>query len=137
MGEVRDLSSARSARANASAHEVTLRAERHAPRIARQWVMRAAASAGIGGTLNQVIEVLTSELVSDAVRVCAAEGEVRVCLRVDATAARVSVTGPSPRVSTDVGSASLALVEVLSTSWGTWPPTGGERTVWFDVETAG
>ncbi len=134
MGEVRDLRSARSARTHGADHELVLAADPSAPRVARHWMMRVVAAAGVGGTSNQVIEVLTAELVSDAVRVARDDDQtVVVTLRIDEDAVRVAVTGPGDQPPTPT---SLALVEVLSTSWGAWPSHGGTRTVWFDVETA-
>ena len=136
VGEVRDLSSARSARSGAADHELRLPAERHAPRIARHWVMRTAAAAGVVGPLNQVIEVLTAELVADVVRTGDPDGVVRIGLRVADDAVRVTVTASVPLSPAPPNPASLALVEVLSTSWGTRPHGDGERTVWFDVAIA-
>ncbi|HEY0118157.1 MAG TPA: ATP-binding protein [Cellulomonas sp.] len=141
MGEVRDLSSARSAHGYAADHELTLRAEPAAARVARHWVMRVVAAAGIGGAVNQLIEVLTAELVADAVRLGDvegdAEGRVRIWLRIGADDVRVAVSGPRLKLPAPATTTSLALVEVLSNAWGTWPLPDGERTVWFDVETAG
>ncbi len=133
---MRDLSSARSARSTKADHELALRAEPSASRIARHWAMRVVAAAGIGGNVNQRIEVLTAELVADTVRAGDGERPVRVQLRVGDESVRVAVTGPCPAVPTPEDTTSLALVEVLSTAWGTWPLPDGERTVWFDVETA-
>lgn len=137
MGKVRDLSSAPSARGWSAEHELCLRAERQATRIARHWVMRALASAGVGGTLNQVTEVLAGELVTATVRRCDPDGEVRVGLRVNPGSVHVWVTGPSPLVPAPANDASLALVEVLSSAWGSRREHDGRRTVWFDVDTAG
>ena len=137
MGEVRDLSSARSARAHGEDHSLALHADATAARVARHWVMRVVAAAGIGGSLNQLIEVLTAELVSDAVRLGDADRRIDVRLRISDAGVRVAVTGPCPVVPTPSNTTSMALVEVLSSSWGMWPRPGGERTVWFDVATAG
>lgn len=137
MGEVRDLSSARSARGHAEDHSLTLHAEPTAARVARHWVMRVVAAAGVGGSLNQLVEVLTAELVSDAVRLGDPDCRIDVRLRIADDCVRVAVTGPGPLVPTPSTTTSMALVEVLSSSWGMWPRPGGERTVWFDVATAG
>ena len=137
MGEVRDLSSARSARGRGDEHELSLPAEPGAARIVRHWVMRVVAAAGIGGSLNQLVEVLTAELVSEAVKTGTPADEVGVRLRIEGDCVRVAVTGRSPVVPTPSGSTSLALVEVLSNAWGTTDARNGERTVWFDVATAG
>ena len=76
-------------------------AERSAPRAARHWVMRAIAGAGVGGASNQVIELLTGELVSNAVVHGPAGEPVRVAVRVDGPVVRVAVSdrgGGTPRV---------------------------------------
>ena len=137
MGKVRDLSSARSARGRGNEHELSLHAAPGAARIVRHWVMHVVAAAGIGGSLNQLVEVLTAELVSEAVKTGTPADEVDVHLRIERGRVRVAVTGPSPAVPTPSGATSLALVEVLSSAWGTTPTRGGERTVWFDVAIAG
>ena len=82
VGDVHYLSSARNGCEHAPDHELTLRAEPAAPRVARHWVMRVVAAAGIGGSINQLIEVLTAELVSDAVRLADEDSQVRVRLRI-------------------------------------------------------
>jgi serine/threonine-protein kinase RsbW len=114
-------------------HELSLPAESTSTRVARHWVMRVVAAAGIGGTLNQVVEVLTGELVSDAVRFCPKDRQVRVGPSIDPAGVHVAVTGPRPAAPAGT---SLALVEVLSTSWGVRPVADGARTVWFEVATA-
>ncbi len=137
VGDVHYLSGARSGCEHASDHELTLRAESAAPRVARHWVMRVVAAAGIGGSINQLVEVLTAELVSDAVRLADEDGQVRVRLRICQDDVWVAVTGRRPDAPTRSSATSLALVEVLSNAWGTLPQPDGERTVWFDVEVAG
>lgn len=144
VGDVRDLSSAPSARRSGWRpvdDELTLRAERHAPRLARHWVMRAIAAEGVVGSHNQVIELLTGELVSNAVVHGPADAQVLVGLRIDRRTVRVSVrdTGQSrPRVRhpepTAPSGRGLALVEALSSAWGTATHPDGGKTVWFDVE---
>ena len=136
VGDVHYLSGARGGCEHALDHELTLRAEPAAPRVARHWVMRVVAAAGIGGSINQLVEVLTAELVSDAVRLADEDGQVRVWLRICEDDVRVAVTS-RPDAPTSSSATSLALVEVLSNAWGTLPQPDGERTVWFDVEVAG
>ena len=134
MGEVRDLSSARG---RADEHKLTLHATPAATRIVRHWVMRVVAAAGIGGSLNQLVEVLTAELVAEAVRIGTPAAEVDVRVRIDGECVRVTITGPGPATPTPTGPTCLALVEVLANAWGTTSVREGERTVWFDVATAG
>lgn len=144
MGDVRDLSSAPSARRGGWPpvdDELALRAERHAPRQARHWVMRTVAAEGVVGPSNQVIELLTGELVSNAVVHGPPDAQVVVGLRIDSRTVRVSVRdtgGGHPRVRhpepTAPSGRGLALVEALSTAWGTATHPDGGKTVWFDVE---
>jgi serine/threonine-protein kinase RsbW len=103
--------------------------------MARHWVMRVAAAAGIGGPTNQLIEVLTGELVSEAVRHGEADASIRVGLEIYDAGVRVAVTGLW--VPAHPSSKSLALVEVLSNGWGALPGPDGERTVWFDLDITG
>ena len=144
VGDVRDLSSAPSARRSGWRpvdDELALRAERHAPRAARHWVMRAVAAEGVVGANNQVIELLTGELVSNAVVHGPADGQVVVGLRIDRRTVRVTVRDSGagrPRVRhpepTAPSGRGLALVEALSSAWGTATHPDGGKTVWFDVE---
>jgi len=139
---VRDLRSAASARrrdAGAIDVEMVVQAERAAPRTARHWVMRTIADAGVGGSSNQVVELLTGELVSNAVLHGPAAGPVSVRVRISASTVRVLVTdtgGGTPVVGhpepTAASGRGLALVEALSSSWGTQNRPDG-TTVWFEV----
>lgn len=116
-------------------------AERSAPRRARHWVMRSVAGAGVGGASNQVIELLTGELVSNAVVHGPAGEPVRIAVRVDGYLVRVAVTdqgGGVPQVRhaepTDPNGRGMALVETLSTAWGAARQPDGGTTVWFEVD---
>ena len=142
VGEVRDLRSRRGTPPPLLDDEVVLTAERSAPRQARHWVMRAVADAGVGGASNQVIELLAGELVSNAVVHGPAGEPVRVAVRVDGSVVRVAVTdlgGGVPRVRhpgpTEASGRGMALVDALSTAWGSAQTPGGGTTVWFEVDT--
>ncbi len=119
--------------------QLEVQAERSAPRAVRHWVMRAIADAGIGGSANQVVELLTGELVSNAVVHGPTDGTVTVRVRVDRSVVRVLVSdsgGGTPTVGhpepTAASGRGLALVEALSSDWGTSSRPGG-KTVWFEV----
>jgi len=121
--------------------ELVVGAERTAPRTVRHWVMRSVAGAGIVGSSNQVVELLTAELVSNAVLYGAEGGEVRVRVTVDGTCVRIAVRDEGtghPQVKavepTAPSGRGLALVDALSTSWGTLEHDRG-KTVWFEVDT--
>ncbi|MDM7830400.1 ATP-binding protein [Cellulomonas edaphi] len=145
MGDVRDLRSAPSVRraerqTPSFQDEMVLRAEPRAPRAVRHWVMRTIAGLGVTGAANQVVELLTAELVSNAVVHGPEGGEIRVQLRVAGSSVRVEVqdTGHgSPTVRhpelTAPSGRGLALVEALSGSWGTRPDESG-TSVWFEVD---
>ncbi|MCC2336296.1 ATP-binding protein [Cellulomonas wangsupingiae] len=142
MGEVRDLRSRRGVPPPLLDDEVVLTAERTTPRQARHWVMRAVAGAGVGGASNQVIELLTGELVTNAVIHGPAGEPVRVAVRVDGYVVRVAVTdrgGGVPQVRhpepTAASGRGMALVEALSTVWGSARLPDGGTTVWFEVDT--
>ena len=122
--------------------ELVLRAERSAARFARHWVMRQVADAGVVGASNQVIELLTGELVANAVVHGPAGGRLEVRLDVTTTMVRVAVSDAGDGVPvagrpqpTDPGGRGLALVEALAADWGTAPVAAGGKTVWFEVDT--
>jgi len=120
--------------------ELAIAAERGAPRAARRWVMRAIAGVGVGGAVNQVVELLTGELVSNAVVHGPAGGTVRVRVLVQGAVVWVGVSDegggrpvagrPEPTAPSGRG---LALVDALAGSWGTQRHAAG-KTVWFEVD---
>ncbi|GEL95286.1 ATP-binding protein [Cellulomonas composti] len=119
--------------------ELVLPAEPTAPRVARRWVMRTAAHAGVGGTTNQLAELLTAELVANAVVHAPDCGDVSVRVVVDSAVLRVEVTdGGAGRpvlrhaAPSDPNGRGLALVEALSVSWGA-TGAGIGKTVWFEL----
>jgi len=127
--------------AQAVVGELVVEAERSAPRAARHWVMRTIADAGVGGASNQVVELLTGELVSNAVVHGPEAGVVRIQVRIDRGTVRVGVRdtgGGTPTVGhpepTAPSGRGLALVEALSSDWGTQTHADG-KTVWFEVQT--
>ncbi|GAA4626993.1 MULTISPECIES: ATP-binding protein [Cellulomonas] len=117
-------------------------AERSAPRAARHWVMRSVAGVGVGGASNQVIELLTGELVTNAVTHGPAAAPVQVDVRVDGAVVRVAVTDEgegTPRLQhpepTAPSGRGMALVAALASAWGSARRPGGGTTVWFEVDT--
>lgn len=112
-----------------------------AVRRARRAVTGALRSYGIDGEddeLVEVVELLTSELVTNAIRhgsppigltamvVPAGGVRVEVC---DATPADVEPREPGPLA---VGGRGLQMVETLAERWGTTHHDAG-KTVWFEV----
>lgn len=144
VGDVRDLRSAPAARradARAEHDELVLDARRTAPRAARHWIMHRVAASGLHGSANQVIELLTGEVVANAVVHGPEHGRVRVAVRIDDRGVLVSVTDDSPAdpvvrhpEPTAVSGRGMALVEALSRTWGVDHHDDGRKTVWFLVD---
>ena len=125
--------------------ELRLPALTSSARLARHWVMNTLAADGVFGADNQVIELLTGELVANAALHGPSDGLVLV---------RTTHTGLSVKVEVrDDGSGEpvvqhpeltalrgrgLALVEVLAADWGVVRHAHEGRrtgkTVWFSVE---
>lgn len=105
---------------------------------ARHRTVRAARSR-IAGDRRMALELLVSEVVTNAVVHGSARDPLRVCVTLDDDAIRVEVANsgagfvPAPRAlePDEVGGWGLYLVERLARAWGV---TSGERTkVWFEL----
>ena len=119
--------------------ELTLPARRGAVATARRWVARQAHALGVVPSVIPVVELLTSELVANAVTHGAStEVHVRVSLTEDAFTVAVTdgsdelpvrrATGPEVP-----GGHGIRLVERLSASSGVDTHADGGKTVWFSV----
>ena len=102
--------------------------------------MKAVAEAGVHGVSNQVIELLTGELVANAVVHGPSDGQIQVHLDVADDAVRVSVSDectdrPRPRQPelTDGDGRGMVLVGALADAWGVDRRGKGGKTVWFTV----
>jgi anti-sigma regulatory factor (Ser/Thr protein kinase) len=116
---------------------VKLTSETHAPRAARRFVDETLRRWECSDAL-ETIELLVSELVTNAVVHARSEPEVAVILHRDVI--RVEVTDASPaqpeRRSPDVYEPSgrgLGLVEKLAMAWGVDAADGGGKVVWFEL----
>lgn len=103
--------------------------------------MHRVAASGVQGSANQVIELLTGEVVANAVVHGPEHGRVRVAVRIDHRGVRVSVSDESPAppqvqhpAPTAVSGRGMALVEALSRTWGVDLHDGEGKTVWFVVD---
>jgi len=118
--------------------ELRLPPEPIAPALAR------AAVAAVGSSLPQAVvsdvELLTSEVVSNAIKHASLEPSTEIILRVGLGATiRVEVMDPGPPFEADLrapdpGSSGwgLFLVDTIATSWGV-EPEGDGKTVWFEI----
>ena len=87
--------------------------------------------------LLDTVNLLVSELVTNSVLHAESDADIAVLLKPDAVRIEVSDTGedlPEVRVQSDVATSGrgMALVEMLSSSWGVEPTAEG-KTVWFEV----
>lgn len=115
--------------------------QRRSVGVGRHWVVRVAAEAGVTGMANQVVELLASELLANAVLHGAGDASIRIEMSCSDTLVRVAVTDnlpqrpvvlhPEPIAPAGRG---MAIVEAMSNRWGVDPhPTGG-KTVWFEID---
>jgi anti-sigma regulatory factor (Ser/Thr protein kinase) len=111
----------------------------NAAKAARQFALTTLV--GYPRELLEVVELLVSELATNAVRHTASTFELRISSNADRV--RISVTDHgvgAPAVKhvspTSVSGRGLALVEMLSSSWGVSPSRSlaGGKTVWFVLE---
>lgn len=123
------------------AEELCLPASTSSARTARHWVMNELAAEGVFGAENQIVELLTGELVANAalhgpshglirVRVGRAGWVVRVAVRDDSATVPV-VRHPEPTAASGRG---LELVDSLATAWGVERHGDEGKTVWFSVD---
>lgn len=115
--------------------------QRRSVGVGRHWVVRAAAEAGVTGMANQIVELLVSELLANAVLHGSGDLPIRVEMACTDTLVRVAVTDgvpqrpvvlhPEPSAPAGRG---MAIIEAMSNRWGVDPrPTGG-KTVWFEID---
>ncbi|QTE30396.1 ATP-binding protein [Pengzhenrongella sicca] len=112
-----------------------------AARAGRHWVMRAVRSQGVPTEALDVIELLTGELLANAVVHGPAAGGIRIRTwrsgRVvsvavsDESCTRPVVRDPAP---TSAGGRGMLLIDTLASAWGVddGGPTG--KTVWFSLD---
>jgi hypothetical protein len=106
---------------------------------AREWVTAQALHAGMPAHLVQVVELLTSEVVANAV-VHAAGSDLTVHVVVDESRLTAGVTDASDDLPVSrttgpetPGGQGVRLVELLAGTWGTDTHPSGGKTIWFTV----
>jgi anti-sigma regulatory factor (Ser/Thr protein kinase) len=120
---------------------ILLPGERRSVALGRHWVVRTAAARGAVGMTNQVLELLSSELLANAVLHGPTQTGIGLQLVVSDEVARVSVSDgaeTSPVVMrTDPSALSgrgMAIVEAMSSRWGVEVHEDGGKTVWFELD---
>lgn len=108
-------------------------------RLGRQWSVRRARSYGASDATLHVVELLTSEIVTNAVKYGRVTHAIDLDMECGLHALTVSVTddNPSPPLvlapgSGRAGGQGMHVVERLARSWG-WLPTRRGKRVWFTV----
>lgn len=112
-----------------------------AARTARRAVASAAQAQGFSAEVVATAELLTSELVANALHHAGppftlAIREVGGRLRVEVSDCGQDVPRLYHAGPTEVGHRGLLLVDTLSTSWGHHPTGDGGKTVWFELDHA-
>ncbi len=115
--------------------------QRRSVGVGRHWVVRVAAEQGVTGMANQIVELLASELLANAVLHGSGDGPIRVALECTDSLIRVSVRDslpqrpvvlhPEPAAPAGRG---MAIVEAMSNRWGVEPHPADGKTVWFEID---
>lgn len=119
---------------------LSLPAQRRSVAVGRHWVVKEAAELGITGMANQVLELLTSELLANAVLHGPQEDTVGLRLRYCDERVEVAVAdhGAQPPVvvhaePTAPSGRGMAIVEAMSSRWGVEQLAQG-KSVWFELD---
>ncbi|MBX9245419.1 ATP-binding protein [Actinotalea ferrariae] len=120
---------------------IVLQGQRQSVGQGRHWVVRTAAEDGVVGMANQVVELLASELLANAVLHGGEGGAVGVQVRTTETTVRVSVSDGGSlapvvlhREPSAPSGRGMAIVEAMSTRWGVDEHAEGGKTVWFELD---
>lgn len=121
-------------------HDVQLRFRadpRHVGRC-RRWAVRRATEQGASPEAVRLVELLTSEVVTNAVKYGPADGQVTLRVRRDGDEVLVAVRDESavpPEVlhpePTRFGGRGMGLVESLARDWGVHQHHADGKSVWF------
>ena len=129
------------ARHEAVLASIVLPGQRQSVAIGRHWVVRTAVEGGVTGMANQVVELLASELLANAVLHGPASTAIGIQVRHTDSSVRVSVSDggdTSPVVLHREPSApngrGMAIVEAMSSRWGVEEHADGGKTVWFELD---
>ena len=129
--------------AEANQASIVLPGQRQSVAVGRHWVVAEAVERGVTGMANQVVELLSSELLTNAVLHGTTGTAIGVQIRHTEVAVRVSVSDGGtaepvvlhnePEAPSGRGT---AIVEAMSTRWGVQVHGSGGKTVWFELDLA-
>jgi len=107
---------------------------------ARHWVLRRAAEAGVVGEPGAVVELLTSELVANAVVHGPRDGSITLSTSVADGRFEVAVTDESPvhpvvkhSDPLEEGGRGMMLIDLMAAAWGVRKENGSAKSVWFQI----
>lgn len=109
-------------------------------RRSRRWVVQRAQEHGLSDDSTRVLELLTSELVTNAVKYGPPGGVIILSTERSAEGLRVAVADDETRAPTiraagpsDVGGRGIQLVDMLAAEWGVERVADEGKIVWFSV----
>jgi DNA-binding NarL/FixJ family response regulator len=107
-------------------------------RAARRFLAETLSQWDFGDLLDSV-NLLVSELVTNAVVHAESEAEVAVVLTPTALRVEVSDRGggfaaPKDAADFDTSGRGMAMVDAMANSWGTLPRPGGGKIIWFELD---
>ena len=128
---------------HAGSGDLTLPSEPTTPRAARHFLLDTLNGREVGAEVLDVATLLTSELVTNAVR--HGRGPVTVSVRTDPPSVRVVVHDDDPTLPVmggvddpaAEGGRGLRLVELLAARWGTDACPNHGKDVWFELDLRG
>lgn len=119
--------------------DLTLPAAPSAPRAARHFLADTLSRWQVTSAVVDLAILLTSELVTNAVRY--GRGMVRLEVRTEPPAVRIEVHDDNPALPTlgpedeaAEGGRGLRLVDALASRWGTHRHPGDGKDVWFEID---
>lgn len=140
-GVLREAGSAPSVESDVVQASTVLPGQRASVAVGRHWVVRNAVENDVTGMANQVLELLSSELLANAMLHGPAGGAVGLQVRHTRETVRVSVSdgGSEPpvvlhREPTAASGRGMAIIEAMSTRWGVEEHRDGGKTVWFELD---
>ncbi|HWS57745.1 MAG TPA: ATP-binding protein [Actinotalea sp.] len=123
--------------------DLVLPGQRQSVAVGRHWVVRTVLECGVDEMANQVVELLCSELLANAVLHGSEGGAIAVQVHHSVTVLRVSVSDAGSRTPVVLhtepsapNGRGMAIVEAMSSRWGVDEHADGGKTVWFELDLA-